>query len=128
MNQRLEETLLFLQATSETNHFLKTFTSKMMKMSFLLFIYLIFIYFYKIKKIWNKKQTSLHGFEKGKVKAIDKQGLQYLFFIYVQDKFIRLNFFKTHSTKEKQVTDKRNKPIVQFCSSVIQFLCVGDRP
>lgn len=37
-------------------------------------------------------------------KPSNKQGLQYLcFFIYVQDKFIHLNFFfKTHSTKRKK--------------------------
>lgn len=37
---------------------------------FFWFIYLIFIYFYKIKKnIWNKRLTSLQGFEKEKEKS-----------------------------------------------------------
>lgn len=48
-----------------------------------LFIYLIFIYFYKIKKIWNKKLTSLQGFEKEKEKAIEQTVTTVLVFFYI---------------------------------------------
>lgn len=53
---------------------------------FFLFIYLIFIYFYKIKKIYEtkKKLTSLQGFEKEKEKAIEQTGTTVLvFFLYM---------------------------------------------
>lgn len=63
---------------------------------FFWFIYLIFIYFYKIKKknMKQKANKSARIWEgKGK-KPSNKQGLQYLcFFLYVQDKFLHLNFF-----------------------------------
>lgn len=47
-----------------------------------------------------KKLTSLQGFKKEKEKAIEQTGTTVLAsYIYVHDKFIHLNFFKTHSTK-----------------------------
>lgn len=69
--QYKDQMLLYLKATWE-KLFLKTFTSKMMKV-FFVFIYLIFIYFLQNKKyIWNKKLTSLQGFEEKKEKAIEQ--------------------------------------------------------
>lgn len=70
-------------------------------------------------------------------KPSNKQGLQYLcfFFIYVQDKFIHLNFLKrTVQKKEKGKTPtKKNKRKRKKYNSVHQYatlqvsLHVGDR-
>lgn len=101
----------------------------MMKMPFW-FIYLIFIYifFYKIKK-WTKKLTSLQGFKKEKEKAIEQTGTTVLAsYIYVHDKFIHLNFFKTHSTKwkkKKKSLTKKKKTHSTIPSISIQWCSVG---
>lgn len=86
-----------------------------------------------MKQKANKSARIWEG--KGK-KPSNKQGLQYLcFFLYVQDKFIHLNFFfKTHSTKRKKKINhwqkKEKKTIVQCCPSVFNaagFFIMGDR-
>lgn len=76
----------------------------------------------------NEMLTSLCRDLRGEKRSHQTNRLQYLCFlyiyIYVQDKFIHLNLFKTHSTKRKSLTKKKktNKkkiPIVQFCPSAL---------
>lgn len=78
--------LLYLWPTRETNvFFLKDIHIQNDENVFFWFIYLIFIYFYKIKKKYMKQKAnkSARIWEgKGK-KPSNKQGLQYLCFFYM---------------------------------------------
>lgn len=87
--------LLYLQVTWETNSFLEDIHIKNDENVFFWFIYLIFIYFYKIKKnIWNKKLTSLQGFEREKEKAIEQTGTTVLvFFLYMYKTSLSIYIF-----------------------------------
>ena len=108
----------------------------MMKMP-LVYLLNIYIYIFLQNKKWTKKLTSLQGFKKEKEKAIEQTGTTVLAsYIYVHDKFIHLNFFKTHSTKwkkkhwpkKKKKQKKKNIPTHSTIPSIsIQWCSVGDR-
>lgn len=131
--------LLRLWPTRETNvwfFFKRHWHPKWWKCLFLVYLLNIYIFLQNKKKYMKQKANKSARIWEGKgKKAIEQTGTTVLvfFFICTRQVYPFKFFFKTHSTKRKKnksLTKKEKKTIVQCCPSVFNaagFFIMGDR-